>query len=226
VLAPELIPGLDPFLRFLLQRQRHGFPRLHIKPVRHRRPDVLPGKDIAIGDVEGFVARGVRFTAPGDSARQEIDIDRLAHARGAAGIIEVESLLAQHRGIDAERRDQIHRAAHGKANDEDRAQNAEVPGLALLQIAQKVFLRPVEIRLLVHFRAAFARRHLERADMRAIGLGALQQRDMLQRRSRLQRRHQIAQHAIVGLDLALIPPAVDQVWRLVERGVDQMGCIS
>ena len=50
--------------------------------------------------------------------------------------------------------------------------------LALLQFAQKILLRPVEIRLLVHFRAALARRHRERADVDAIGLRALQQRDM------------------------------------------------
>ena len=97
--------------------------------------------------------------------------------------------------------------------------------LALLQVAQEILLRPVEIRLLVHFRAALARRHGERADVDAIGLGALQQRDMpKRRRNRLERRHQIAQHRVVDVDLLWIAPAVDQVRRLIERGVDEMGC--
>ena len=100
-----------------------------------------------------------------------------------------------------------------------------MPGLALLQLAQKILLRPVEIRLLVHFRAAFARRHGERADVNAIGLGALQQRDVPElRRDRLERGHQIAQHQVVGADLVRIAPAVDQVRRFIERGIDEMGC--
>ena len=126
----------------------------------------------------------VGLARPGDGARQQIDVDRLRHPRRAAGIIERAALLAQHRGIDAERRDQIHRAAHGFADDQDGAQDAPVPGLALLQLAQKILLRPIEVRLLVHFRAAFARRHGERADVDAIGLGALQQRDMPERPAR------------------------------------------
>ena len=64
--------------------------------------------------------------------------------------------------------------------------------LALLQFAQKILLRPVEVRLLVHFRAAFARRHRERTDMNAISLRALQQRYVAElRRDRFERRHQI-----------------------------------
>ena len=97
--------------------------------------------------------------------------------------------------------------------------------LALLQPAQKVLLRPVEIRLLVHFRAAFPRRHRERANMHAIGLGALQQRHMPKRwRRRLENRHQVAQHRVIGADLVRVAPAIDQVRRLIERGVDEMSC--
>ena len=62
--------------------------------------------------------------------------------------------------------------------------------------------------------------------MDAIGLRALQQRDMAElRRDRLERRHQIAQHQIVGADLVRIAPAVDQVRRFIERGIDEMGCV-
>ena len=60
--------------------------------------------------------------------------------------------------------------------------------------------------------------------MHAIGLGALQQRHMPQRwRRRLENRHQVAQHRIIGADLAWIAPAIDQVRRLIERGVDEVG---
>ena len=98
--------------------------------------------------------------------------------------------------------------------------------LPLLQFAQEILLRPVEVRLLVHFRAALARRHGERANVDAVGLRALQQRDMAERRcDRFERRHQIAQHQIVGSDLVRIAPAVDQVRRFIERGIDEMGCI-
>ena len=100
-----------------------------------------------------------------------------------------------------------------------------MPRLALLQLAQKILLRPVKVRLLVHLGAAFACRHLERPDVGAIGLGALQQRDMPElRRDRLECGHQIAQHPVIDVDLLLIAPAVDEIRRLIERGVDQMGC--
>ncbi len=202
MLAAQPLPWRDPVRIFLRQRQRHGGARLHLQRLCDRRPDILPGEDVAIGDVEGFVARRLRLAGPGDGARQQIDVDRLRHPRGAAGIIQRPALLAQHRGIDAERRDQVHGAAHGFADDQHRPQDAPVPGLPLLQLAQKVLLRPVEIRLLVHFRAAFPRRHGERTDMHAIGLGALQQRHVPERwRDRLERRHQVAQHRVIGSDL-------------------------
>ncbi|MGY3288358.1 hypothetical protein ACVWWP_001425 [Bradyrhizobium sp. LM3.6] len=111
---------------------------------------------------------------------REIDVDRLRDARGAAGKIERPALLAQHRGVDAERRDQVHGAAHGKAHDQDRPQDAPMPTLAHLKFAQKDFLRPVEVGLLVHFGAAFAGRHGQGANVDAVGLGALQQGDMLE----------------------------------------------
>ena len=101
-----------------------------------------------------------------------------------------------------------------------------MPSPALLQFAQKILLRPIEIRLLVHFRAAFARRHVKRTDVDAIGLRSLQQRYVAElRRNRFKRRHQVAQHQIVGSDLVRITPAVDQVRRFIERGIDQMSCI-
>ncbi len=100
-----------------------------------------------------------------------------------------------------------------------------MPGLAPLQFTKEVFLRPIEVRLLVHFRAAFPRRHCERTDMDAVGFGALQQRHMLERRRhRLKHRHQVAQHQIVGSYLAFIAPALHQVRRLIERCVDKVGC--
>jgi len=96
---------------------------------------------------------------------------------------------------------------------------------APLQFAKKVLLRPIEIRLLVHFRAAFPRRHRERTDVDAVGFGALQQRHVPERRRRrLQHRHQVAEHQIVGSNLAFIAPSIHQVRRLIERGVDKVGC--
>jgi hypothetical protein len=56
----------------------------------------------------------------------------------------------------------------------------------------------VEIRLFVHFGAALPRRHVKRADMHAMGFGALQQRDVVVRRHR----HQVAEHRSA---LATIP---------------------
>jgi len=136
------------------------------------------------------------------------------------------TLLAQQRRIDAERRDQIHRTAHRFSDDQDRTKDAPVPGLALLPFEQKILLGPVEVRLLVHFRAAFARGHVKRANVDAIRLRPLQQHDMAERRcNRFERRHQIAQHQIVGSYLVRIAPAVDQVRRFIERGIDEMGCI-
>ena len=104
VLAAQLVPRRDPFRIFLRQRQRRRLAGLHVKRFGNRRPDILPGKDVAIGDVERFVARGRGLAGPGDGTRQQIDIDRLRHPRCAAGIIERAPLLAQHRRVHAERR--------------------------------------------------------------------------------------------------------------------------
>ena len=64
-----------------------------------------------------------------------------------------------------------------------------MPVLALLQLAKKVLLRPIEVRLLVHFGAAFPRRHREWADVDAVSFGTLQQGDVPKRgRHRLENR--------------------------------------
>jgi hypothetical protein len=42
-------------------------------------------------------------------------------------------------------------------------------------------------------------------------------------RHRLEHRHQIAKHPVVGPDLVVVAPAVDQVRRLIERGIDEVG---
>ena len=61
--------------------------------------------------------------------------------------------------------------------------------------------------------------------MNAVGLGTLQQGHMPERGcGRLERRHQVAQHAVVGVDLVLIAPAIDQARRFIKRGVDEVGC--
>src|SRR5207247_10053248 len=104
--------------------------------------------------------------------RQEVYIDRLRYSRRATGIVERPTLFAQDSSIDAERRDQVHGAADGLADDQNRPQDAPVPILALLQLAKKALLRPIEVRLLVHFGAVFPRRHREWADVDGLTLGA------------------------------------------------------
>ena len=99
-----------------------------------------------------------------------------------------------------------------------------MPILALLQFAKKALLRPIKIRLLVHFGAAFPRRYREWADVDAVSFGALQQGDVpKRRRRRLENPHQVTEHQIVGSDLALIAPAINQTRRLIERGIDEVG---
>src|SRR5437868_7460831 len=86
-----------------------------------------------------------------------------------------------------------------------------------------IFLVPAEVGLLVHFRAVFARRDRKRADMYAIGLGALQQRHMAQiLRVSFERVQQVAEHALVGLDLLAFPPAGNQSATFVQSGIYQV----
>ena len=89
VLAAQLVPRRDPFRIFLRERQRHRLAGLHAKRFGNRRPDILPGKDVAIGDVERFVARGRGLARPGNGTRQQIDIDKGLKFRigGFAGTI-------------------------------------------------------------------------------------------------------------------------------------------
>ncbi len=93
--------------------------------------------------------------------------------------------------------------------------------------AQVVLLRPVEIGLFPHFRPALARGNGQRADVDAVGLGALQQRHVPQLRGGgKQRPHQVAQHAVVGADLLIVAPALDQSGQFEQSRVDQVSDIA
>jgi len=57
-----------------------------------------------------------------------------------------------------------------------------------------------------------------------VSLGALQQGDVPKRcRRRLEGPHLVAEHQIVGSDLAFIAPAINQIRRFIERGIDEVG---
>ena len=173
------VPGADGFpfrlarTDLAVERERHMPARPHAERLGDGGPDVFPDEHVAIGDVEDLVAGVCRLTGPGDDAGQQVGVDGLGHARRAAGEGQVQPGLAPQGGIDTKGGDHVHGAAGGIADDQDRAQDRPGPVLAPLQGAQVVFLIPVEVRLLVHFRAIFPRRHRKRADMDAIGLGAL-----------------------------------------------------
>src|SRR6185312_3569789 len=93
--------------------------------------------------------------------------------------------------------------------------------------AEVVFLRPVEIRLLPHLRAAFARRNDQRTHMRAVGFGTLKQCYMTQSGCRgTQRSQQVAQHPVIDADLFLITPAVHQARKFEQCRIDQMGHVA
>ena len=62
--------------------------------------------------------------------------------------------------------------------------------------------------------------------MRAIGLGALQQRHVLELGCRsLERRKQIFQHPQIRFHLVPLTPALDHAGLFVQRGIDHMGHI-
>jgi hypothetical protein len=87
-------------------------------------PDIGPHEYVAVGDVEDLVARRFSLPGPGDTARQQIGVDRLRHAADAARIIQSGLAGASlHRGIDAQGRDHIHGTAHGIAYDQHRPQD-------------------------------------------------------------------------------------------------------
>ena len=89
--------------------------------------------------------------------------------------------------------------------------------------AQIVLLRPIEIRLLPHLRPAFAGRDGQRPDVHAVRLGPLQQRHMAQPGGGPQQRpQQVAQHPVVGLDLPVVAPPLDQPGQFEQRRIDQM----
>src|SRR5205085_1251084 len=63
----------------------------------------------------------------------------------------------------------------------------------------------------------------KRTDMYAVGLSALQQRHVAQiLRVPFERVEQVAEHALVGLDLLAFPPAGNQSGTFVQSGVYQM----
>jgi len=63
----------------------------------------------------------------------------------------------------------------------------------------------------------------ERADMDAVGFGTLQQRHMSQFGCRLQEGgEQITEHAVVGGDLVVVAPALDQPGQFEQGRVDEV----
>src|SRR5439155_17481080 len=145
----------------------------------------------AVVDVEGLVAARGRDGGPRAGAREQIRIHRLEDALRTAGVVERLAGLLEQRAVDADGRNWIHMAAERLAEDHLRAQDRPVPALPLLLRPEVVLLQPVEV-LVRMARRALARGHRHRLDVRAVGLGALEQRDVLETpRRALQRLEQI-----------------------------------
>ena len=75
-------------------------------------------------------------------------------------------------------------------------------------------------------RLTLTRRHPHLAVRRAIGLGPLQQRDVLQFGHATQGIEQVAQHAAIGFDLQRVRPAGDEARQFKDRSVDHVGHVT
>jgi hypothetical protein len=87
--------------------------------------------------------------------------------------------LAADRGVDADRRQAVHRAFQGEAADELRPQRRPSPFGSLLALAEVVFLGVVEVGSRITG-IIFLGRQLEEACRGAVSLGSLQDGDVLE----------------------------------------------
>jgi len=80
-----------------IERERQVSARPHAQ-LRRWRARYFAGRRRCRGDVRDLVAGEGRLAGPGDGARQQVGIDRLGHARCAAGEGQVQPCLASQRG--------------------------------------------------------------------------------------------------------------------------------
>jgi hypothetical protein len=174
VAVDDRVPCGGFFEHLALQEPGRWRPGFDAQRFRDGGPDVGPDEDVTVGDVERFVATrgcgGRPLQHPGDDAR----VDRLLHTGWATRIAEWTAPLAADRAMDAQGGDRVHRAADCMAEDDLRAQDRPPPVPAGLSIAQEVLLKPVEVFVVVP-RPAFPGGNLDRVDVNAVRLGALQQ---------------------------------------------------
>ena len=227
IVAPERAPPrkLAPQLGALRQiggeRRRLVRPRFDAERLGDDRPDVLPDEHIAVRDVEGLVARRRRLGRPDERTREQPRVDRLQHIGRPAGVGERQALLLADRRVGPDRRNEVHRRADDIAEHHLWPEDGHCRAATGASLAQVVLLKPVEIVVRVA-RRPFARRHGDRPQMHAVGLGALQQRDMTKRIPRRERFDEIAQHRQIGGHLLARAPSLDQVRPLLKRRVDQV----
>ena len=194
--------------------------------IGNRRPDCAPREDIAVGDVEGLVARVGRLCCPGHRPCKQPGIGGLQNVGGAARIAEGLALCMSDRCIGADDRHEVHGHTQGVAKNQLWAKDCETETVSLRQFSQKVFLQPVKIFVRIAS-LIFACWNSYRMQMHAISLGALKQADMLQAVAcSRQRGEQIAQHGQIGLHLVRLAPALDQSWFLEKGGIDDVSDLT
>jgi hypothetical protein len=135
------------------------------------------------------------------------------------------ALLPADRGVGTDHRRQVHHDAVVGSDDELRTED-RVPQAALRgPLGQEVLLQPVEVGVLVTG-VALAGRDPHRVHVDAVGLGALQQRHVLEGVVAGQRLDQVLQHLQVGLHLVVLGPPGDETGLLVDRGVDEVAHVG
>ena len=132
----------------------------------------------------------------------------------------------QQGGVDADRRDEVHRAAHGLTEDDLGTKDRPRPASSRLLLPEVVLLQEVEVAVRVAG-PPLPRRNRRDFEVNPVGLGALQERDVLESgvpgRQGLE---EVLQHAEVGLHLVVLQPSLHQPRLLVQGGVHEVADIA
>ncbi|KAG1252416.1 hypothetical protein G6F68_011794 [Rhizopus microsporus] len=196
--------------------------RIDAEELRQRRPQVAPTEDLAVGQVEVFVP-GLRvLRGPDARITDETHIHGFARIGNMPGIPERLAFGAAHRRIDTDDRHGIHGHAHVGADHDSRTEYRPAEAAPRGGFANVVFLEPVRVRMVVPG-MALARGNADGVQVHAIGLGALQHRDMAQPTAAGQRLDHVPDHGQVGGHLLWILPARNEARLFIDGRIEDMG---
>jgi len=158
---------------------------------------------------------------PADRIGDQARVDGLPHVGDPSGEAERAALLLADCGVGPDHRRQVHHDAGVRPDDQLRTHDGELEVVRQRLLLQVVLLQPVEVGVRITL-VTLTRRDTHRVQVDAVGLGPLQDRDVLERGDLAEGLEEVSEHRQVRLHLVLLGPPCDQAGLLEHSRVDDV----